>query len=55
LRDVSRDVGEDEPAGQGAERSEELRRKVRETRARLRENLDGPRDGGGDHDLRPGP
>ena len=55
LRDVSRDVGEDEPAGPGAERSEELRRKVRETRVRLRENLDGPRDDGGDHDLRPGP
>ena len=47
LRDVSRDVDEDEPTGRGAERSEELRRKVRETRARLRENLDGPRDGGG--------
>ena len=55
LRDVSRDVGEDEPAGRDAERSEELRRKVRETRARLRENLDGPRGGGGDRDLRPGP
>ena len=53
LRDVSR--GEDEPAERGAERSEELRRKVRETRARLRENLDGPRGGGGDRDLRPGP
>ena len=55
LRDVSRDVGEDEPAGRGVERSEELRRKVRETRARLRENLDGPRGGRGDRDLRPGP
>ena len=55
LRDVSRDVGEDETAGPGAERSEELRSKVRETRARLRENLDGPRGGGGDRDLRPGP
>jgi hypothetical protein len=56
LRDVSRDVGEDEPAGPGAERSEELRSKVRETRARLRENLDGPfRSGGEDRDLRPGP
>jgi hypothetical protein len=55
LREVSRGVGEDEPTGRGAERSEELRRKVRETRARLRENLDGPRDGGGDHDLRSDP
>jgi gas vesicle protein len=56
LRDVSRDVGEDEPAGPDADRSEELRSKVRETRARLRENLNGPpRGGGGDRDLRPGP
>jgi gas vesicle protein len=54
LRDVSRDVGEDEPAGRGAERSEELRRKVRETRERLRKDLDGPRGGGGDHDPGPG-
>jgi hypothetical protein len=34
LRDVSREV-EGEPGGRDAERSEELRRKVRETRARL--------------------
>jgi hypothetical protein len=47
LRDVSR--GEDEPA----RRSEELRRKVRETRARLRSNLDRPRGGGEDRDLGP--
>jgi gas vesicle protein len=52
LRDVSRDVGESEPTGQGAERSEELRRKMRETRARLKERLDGSR--GEDRDLRPG-
>ncbi len=53
LRDVSRDVVAEEPeedTGPGAERSEELRRKVRETRARLRERLDGPR---GDRDLGP--
>jgi hypothetical protein len=53
LRDVSR--GEDEPAGGGAERSEELRRKVRETRARLRSNLHRPRGGGEDRDLGPRP
>ena len=47
LRDVSRDVEESE----SAELSEDLRKKVRETRARLRERLDGSRD---DHDLRPG-
>ncbi len=51
LRDVSRDV--DEPVGQDAERSEDLRRKVRETRARLKGRLDGPRPVGDDHD--PGP
>jgi gas vesicle protein len=51
LRDVSRDV--DEPVGQDAERSEDLRRKVRETRARLKGRLDGPRPIGDDHD--PGP
>jgi gas vesicle protein len=45
LRDVSRDVEESEPA----EVSEDLREKVRETRARLREKLDGK-----DGDLRPG-
>jgi len=45
LRDVSRDVGPEavtESASTDAERSEELRRKVRETRERLR----GPKDGG---------
>jgi gas vesicle protein len=46
LRDVSE-------GGQDAERSEELRRKVRETRARLRGRLDGPREVGEDRDLRP--
>jgi gas vesicle protein len=51
LRDVSR--GEDEPAERGGERSEELRRKVRETRARLRSNLDRPGGGGEDRDLGP--
>jgi gas vesicle protein len=49
LRDVSREFeGE-----RDAERSEELRRKVRETRARLKGRLDGPREVGEDHDLRP--
>jgi hypothetical protein len=43
LRDVSRDVHEDAGAEEptSGERSEELRRKVRETRARLRERLEG--------------
>ena len=55
LRDVSRGAA-DEGAGREAERAEELRRKVRETRARLRGRLDdggpppeppeGPGDGG---------
>jgi gas vesicle protein len=45
LRDVSREVG-GEPAGRDAERSEELRRKVRETQARLK----GPRGVGEDRD-----
>jgi gas vesicle protein len=53
LRDVSQDASPEEIPGRDAERSEELRRKVRETRARLRENLDRPRGDGGD--LRPGP
>jgi gas vesicle protein len=48
LRDVSSEVA-DEPT----ERSEELRRKVRETRDRLRGRLEGPRDVGEDRDLRP--
>jgi gas vesicle protein len=48
LRDVSRGVDE----GESAERSEELRRKVRETRARLKERIDGAQK---DRDLRPGP
>jgi hypothetical protein len=51
LRDVSH--GEEEEEEPGVERSEELRRKVRETRARLRSNLEGP--GGGDRDLGPRP
>jgi YtxH-like protein len=53
LRDVSRGTGETEPQEGGVERSEELRKKVRDTRARLRENREGPKGGGGD--LRPGP
>ncbi len=52
LRDVSRGA-EEEPVGRDAERSEELRRKVRETRARLKGRLDGPRPVGEDRD--PGP
>lgn len=47
LRDVSRDVGTEEPgdpAVRDAERSEELRRKVRETRERLRERGSGDPD-----------
>ena len=62
LRDVSRDVAggepEGEPGGQPeettAQRSEELRKKVRETRARLTERLDGSRGGEqGDRDSGP--
>jgi gas vesicle protein len=52
LRDASREF-EGEPAGWDAEKSEELRRKVRETRARLQGKLDGPRPVAEDHDLRP--
>ncbi len=44
LRDVSGDAGGEEDAG----RSEELRRKVRETRARLKGRLEGPRGVGED-------
>ena len=44
LRDVSDDAGVEEDAG----RSEELRRKVRETRARLKGRLEGPRGVGDD-------
>ena len=51
-RDLSRGF-EYEPAGRDAERSEELRRKVRETRARLRGRFDGPREVGEDRDPRP--
>ncbi|MDP8946678.1 MAG: YtxH domain-containing protein [Actinomycetota bacterium] len=51
-RDLSRGF-EDEPAGRDAARSEELRRKVRETRARLRGRFDGPREVGEDRDPRP--
>lgn len=47
LRDVSHGV-EEEPVGRDAERSEELRRKVRETRARLKGRLEGPRPIGED-------
>ena len=53
LRDVSREFGGEEYTGRDAERSEELRRKVRETRARLKGRLDGPREVGEDRDLRP--
>lgn len=43
LRDVSWEKREREPAGRDAgDRSEELRRKVRETRERLRRRTDGP-------------
>ena len=45
LRDVSRDIGSEsleETSGSEAERSDELRRKVRETRERLR----GPKESG---------
>ena len=52
LRDVSRDF-EGESAGPNAERSEELRRKVRETRARLKGRFNGPRPVGEDRDLGP--
>jgi gas vesicle protein len=52
LRDVSRGA-EEEPVGRDAERSEELRRKVRETRARLKGRLDGSQPVGEDRD--PGP
>lgn len=62
LREVPRDAGVEErpgeDAGREAERSDELRRKVRETRARLRERLDGGSGGSGrgpeDHDPGPG-
>jgi gas vesicle protein len=53
LRDVSREGGDEEYAGRDAERSEELRRKVRETRARLRGRLEGPRGVGEDRDPEP--
>ncbi len=49
LRDVSREDEDEEYAG----RSEELRRKVRETRARLKGRLEGPRGVGEDRDLEP--
>jgi gas vesicle protein len=57
-RDVSRDVAGEDPGGgheEGttAERSEELRKKVRETRARLTERLDGSRGEQEDRDLGP--
>jgi hypothetical protein len=49
LRDVSREVEGEEYTG----RSEELRRKVRETRARLKGRLEGPRGVGEDRDPEP--
>ena len=49
LRDVSREGEGEEYAG----RSEELRRKVRETRARLKGRLEGPRGVGEDRDPEP--
>ncbi len=52
LRGVSRG-SEGESVERDAERSEELRRKVRETRARLKGRLDGPGGVGEDRDLRP--
>ena len=45
--------GSEEPAGWDAERSEELRRKVRETRARLKGRLEGPREAGEDRSPEP--
>ncbi len=42
---------EDEPAGREAEKSEELRRKVRETRARLKGRLEGPREVGEERNI----
>ena len=57
LRDVSRDAvgGEPEEApGPSAERSEELRKKVRETGAGLTERIEGSR-GGGQEDQDQGP
>ena len=54
LRDVSRDAVEGEPQEEtAAERSEELRKKVRETRARLTERLDKSRGEPEDRDLGP--
>ncbi|HSL01556.1 MAG TPA: YtxH domain-containing protein [Rubrobacteraceae bacterium] len=61
LHEVPRDLAEetpDESAGREAERSEELRRKVQQTRARLRERLVTPPESGEgsqDHDDDPGP
>lgn len=61
LREVPRDDAAeerlDEDAGREAERSDELRRKVRETRARLRERLDSGSGGSGrgPEDNTPGP
>ena len=43
----------DEPAGRDAEKSEELRRKVRETRARLKGRLEVPREVGEDRNPEP--
>ncbi len=50
LRDVSGEAGGEAGGEEDAGRSEELRRKVRETRARLKGRLEGPRDAGGDQE-----
>jgi gas vesicle protein len=50
LRDVSGDAEGEAEGEEGAGRSEELRRKVRETRARLKGRLEGPRGVGEDRE-----
>ena len=52
-RPLLRDVSHEFEGERDAERSEELRRKVRETRARLKGRLDGPQSLGEDSDPRP--
>lgn len=42
LRDVSRDAAPEAVSGEAADDAEELRRRIGETRARLRERLEGP-------------
>ena len=44
---------DDEPAAREGEKSEELPKKVRETRARLKGKLEGPREVGEDRDPEP--